>query len=58
MRCIALWAGGGGQPFTVGASADSLNSPGNDQRADQVKPEVEIFGGIDLYMDPTAFAPG
>ena len=35
-----------GRPFSVSASANSLNAPGNTQRADQVKPEVEILGGV------------
>ena len=48
-----------GSPFSVSASAASLgaNSP---QRADQVKTDVEILGGIGVdnpYFDPTAFRP-
>jgi hypothetical protein len=49
-----------GRPFSVTASANSLNAPGNTQRADQVKPEVEILGGVGRgtpYFDTTAFAP-
>ena len=49
-----------GTPFSITASAASLNAPDNDQRADQVKPEVEILGGIgrtNPYFDPLAFAP-
>ncbi|HYO82389.1 MAG TPA: TonB-dependent receptor, partial [Bryobacteraceae bacterium] len=49
-----------GRPFSVLASGTSLNAPGNTQRADQVKPEVEILGGAgpgQPYFDPTAFAP-
>jgi hypothetical protein len=49
-----------GRPFSVTGSAASLNAPGNTQRADQVKPEVEMFGNVGRgapYFDPTAFAP-
>ena len=49
-----------GRPFTVTASATSLNSPGTTQVADQVKDEVEIYGGVgrgNSYFDPFAFAP-
>jgi hypothetical protein len=49
-----------GTPFTVTASGTSLNSPGNQQTADQVKDHVEVFGnaGRDVsYFDPLAFAP-
>jgi hypothetical protein len=49
-----------GLPFTVTASATSLNAPGNSQTADLVKPRVEILGGIgpnSPYFDPLAFAP-
>jgi hypothetical protein len=48
-----------GTPFTVGASATSLNSPGNSQTADQVLPTVRILGGHgpgNPYFDPNAFA--
>jgi hypothetical protein len=48
-----------GIPFTVSASGSSLNAPGNSQTADQVKPDVQILGGIGTgnpYFDPTAFA--
>jgi hypothetical protein len=48
-----------GRPFSVLASASSLNSPFNSQRADLVKPDVEILGGVGRgqpYFDPTAFA--
>jgi hypothetical protein len=54
---IALMSG---RPFSVTASGTSLNAPGNTQRADQVKPEVEILGGVGRgtpYFDTTAFAP-
>lgn len=49
-----------GRPFSVTASANSLNAPGNTQRADQVKPDVSILGGVgrgNPYFDTTAFAP-
>jgi hypothetical protein len=51
-----------GTPFSVTASGTSLNAPENDQRADQIKPEVEILGGVSpgrnlAYFDPLAFAP-
>jgi len=47
-----------GLPFSVTASATSLNMPGASQRADQVKPNVDIYGNIGgAYFDPLAFAP-
>jgi Carboxypeptidase regulatory-like domain/TonB dependent receptor len=49
-----------GTPFNVTASGTSLNSPGNTQTADQVKPEVEKPGEIGpgtSWFDPYAFAP-
>lgn len=49
-----------GTPFTVSTSGTSLNTPGNTQTADQVKPEVQILGGTgrgQSYFDPFAFAP-
>lgn len=46
-----------GAPFTVTAAGGSLNAPGNSQTADQVKPNVEIYGSRDLWFDPTAYAP-
>jgi hypothetical protein len=55
----ALFVRYSGQPFSVGASSTSLNASGNTQRADQVKPEVEILGGHgpgQSYFDPLAFA--
>jgi len=48
-----------GTPFSVTSDAGSLRMPGNDQRADQVKPEVAKLGGIgpgQPYYDWTAFA--
>jgi hypothetical protein len=70
-RALSLIAGGwqlnglmsfySGSPFTVTASATSLNAPGSGpQRADQIKPEVQKLGGIGrgaAYFDPLAFAP-
>lgn len=49
-----------GSPFSVVASAASLNAPGSTQRADQVKPEVKILGGTgptQSWFDPLAFQP-
>ncbi len=45
-----------GSPFTVTA-ADTLSLPGSNQRADQIKPKVEIFGDRQSYFDPLAYAP-
>jgi hypothetical protein len=49
-----------GTPFDVTASGTSLNAPGSAQRADQVKSDVKVLGGIgrnNPYFDPLAFAP-
>jgi hypothetical protein len=49
-----------GRPFSITASSTSLNAPGNTQRADQVKAEVDILGGVGRgtpYFDTSAFAP-
>jgi Carboxypeptidase regulatory-like domain/TonB dependent receptor-like, beta-barrel len=49
-----------GRPFTVLASATSLNAQFNSQTADLMKPEVEKLGKVgpgQPYYDPTAFAP-
>jgi len=46
-----------GPPFTVSASATSLNAPGNAQTADQVRSSVHILGTRDSWFDPLAFAP-
>jgi hypothetical protein len=54
----ALFAAYSGTPFSVTASAASLNAPGNNQRADLVKPTVAKLGGIgptSAYFDPLAF---
>lgn len=48
-----------GTPFSVSASATSLNSPGNSQTANQVLPKVDILGGHgpgDPYFNINAFA--
>ncbi|HWR49538.1 MAG TPA: TonB-dependent receptor [Bryobacteraceae bacterium] len=48
-----------GRPFTVTAPGTSLNSRGNSQTADQVKPVVDKLGGVgadEYFFDPTAFA--
>ena len=48
-----------GSPFSISASNASLGA-NSAQRADQVKEEVEILGGIGVdnpYFDPTAFRP-
>lgn len=55
-----LWSVYSGSPFTVTASGTSLNMTGSTQRADQVKPKVEILGNKgpgQSYFDPLAFAP-
>ncbi len=55
-----ILSGYSGTPFSVSASATSLNAPGNTQRADQVKSKVEILGGTgrgQSFFDPLAFAP-
>ena len=46
-----------GSPFTVSAASSTLNAPGNSQRADLVKPTVQILGDPSSYFDPLAFAP-
>ncbi len=46
-----------GTAMTIGANGTSLNTPGNNQTADQVKP-VQILHGINIgnpWFDPTAF---
>jgi hypothetical protein len=48
-----------GTPFTVTASATSLNAAGETQTADQIKAEVEKLGAIGTttpFFDPLAFA--
>ena len=49
-----------GKPFTISAIATSLNTIGNAQTGDQVKSEIEIYGGIGrgvAWFDPNSFAP-
>jgi len=49
-----------GSPFTVRSATASLNAPGSPQRADQVKDNVEILGGVgpqSPYFDVLAFKP-
>jgi hypothetical protein len=49
-----------GMPFTVSASAASLNAPGSSQLADQVVGEVTKLGNIGVnvpFFDPNAFRP-
>ena len=49
-----------GTPFNITSADTSLNAPGSGQRADQVKSNVQILGGIgrgNAYFDPFAFAP-
>jgi hypothetical protein len=56
----AIFAHISGLPFSVSDSNASLNAPGNTQRADQVKPNVDKAGngvGGQPYFDPLAFAP-
>lgn len=48
-----------GTPFSITGSGGPLNAPGNSQRADLVKPNVEKLGGAGRgtpFYDPTAFA--
>jgi hypothetical protein len=54
---LSFWSG---LPFDITASGTSLNAPESSQRADQVKSDVEILGGIgrgNAYFDPLAFKP-
>jgi hypothetical protein len=49
-----------GNPFSVSASGASLNTPGNTQRANQVKSSVQYdrrTGPGESWFDPLAFAP-
>jgi hypothetical protein len=55
----AILAAYSGSPFTISASTTSLNAPGSPQLADQVKPDVQVLGGVGSntpYFDPLAFA--
>ena len=49
---LTMYTGG---PFSVTSSGAALNAPGNGQLADQIKPEVEIFGSRDLWFDTSAY---
>jgi hypothetical protein len=54
---VALYSG---RPFLVATDGSSLNAPQNQQVADQIKGEVQQFGGVGLgapFYDPSAFAP-
>jgi hypothetical protein len=54
-----IFAAYSGRPFTITASDASLNMPGNEQTADQVKDKVETFGDIGdagTFFDTSAFA--
>lgn len=49
-----------GLPMTITAADTSLNAPGSTQVADQIKPNVQIYGAHHvghLYFDTSAFAP-
>jgi hypothetical protein len=49
-----------GNTFSVSASGASLNTPGNTQRANQVKSSVQYYGRTgpgQSWFDPLAFAP-
>jgi hypothetical protein len=49
-----------GPPFHVTSSGTSLSAPGSAQRADQIKPDVDILGGAgrgQSYFDPLAYRP-
>ena len=49
-----------GRPFTIASSATSVNTIGNAQTGDQVKADIEVFGGIGRgvsWFDPNAFMP-
>jgi hypothetical protein len=55
-----LFSAYSGTPFTIEASGTSLDLPGSQQVADQVKDEVEIFGNIGdegTWFDTMAFRP-
>jgi hypothetical protein len=54
-----IWTMYSGQPFSVSADGTSLNAPGNTQRANQVKPSVQMLGATgpgQSWFDPLAFA--
>jgi hypothetical protein len=54
----ALLSAMSGQPFSVTAPGTDLNAPGNAQRADLLKPNVEKIGGVgpgQVWFDRSAF---
>ncbi|MBL8230741.1 MAG: TonB-dependent receptor [Bryobacterales bacterium] len=56
----SIFTSASGTPFHVTASGTSLNAPGSAQRGDQVKEEVQKFGGAgrgQSYFDPFAYRP-
>jgi hypothetical protein len=68
-RMVPMLAGGwqlsglltlqSGKPFSVTASATSLNATGNTQRADQILADVAVLGGVgpgQHYYNPKAYA--
>jgi hypothetical protein len=55
-RINSIFSSYSGLPFSVSADGTSCNCPGNTQRADQVKPDIKILGGVNSYFDPLAFA--
>ena len=55
-----LFSAYSGTPFTVTSSGASLDLPGSNQMADQIRPEVQILRGVgpgQPWFDPTAFSP-
>ena len=49
-----------GTPFWISAPATALDAPGSPQLADQLKPNVKVYGAHGLaspYFDTSAFAP-
>ena len=47
-----------GDPFGLDVfDLDTLSATGNNQRADQIKPQVRITGDPQSYFDPLAYAP-
>jgi hypothetical protein len=56
----AIFSRQSGVPFSATASGTSLNASGNQQRADQIKSNVEYLGGKGRgksWFDPFAFGP-
>ncbi len=55
-----LFSAYSGSPFSISSAATSLNLPGSNQPADQVKDDVAILGGIGTgnpWFDTSAFVP-